>query len=89
MTKNQKTVSKKLKTGEEKAAGLNNKEPATAVTRPAVCELWCQISGTGLLPPPLEKLMITAPLRENVALKTHIIQMFMKNTMEQVSYLIK
>lgn len=62
MTKNQKTVKKKLKTGEEKAAGLNNEELATVVTRPAVCELWCQISGSGLLPPPQEKLMITAPL---------------------------
>lgn len=35
------------------------KSPQTAVTRPAVCELWCQISGTGLLLPPQEKQVIT------------------------------
>ncbi len=45
--------------GQEKEAGVNNEEPATAVTRPAVCELGCQISGTGLLLPPQEKQVMT------------------------------
>lgn len=63
---------------EEKEAGLNNEDRVAAVIWPAVCELWCQISGTGLLLPPQETQMIT-----------HTHTDFHENMMEHVSCLKK